>query len=213
MITPEDKQVLDALKAPFDASKEKKRKGPYDKKSRSHKYFTYIPVHYIQERLDEALGFSWDWQIVDVKETVFRTQDKGTWDSQTRSYVGGGGVKEIPAVSITGRLTITLPSGQRVSRDGTGGADLDKGIGAGDGHKIAASNALKKAAYMFGVGTYLALDGDDAMDDTTMMGSVNVPAYSIPQQAQHPQPTISQPQNQQVTVGQPSLLPAGIIKQ
>jgi hypothetical protein len=166
-----DKEVLEALKAAFPKSEEKARKGPYDKKTRKNKYFTYIPVHFVRERLDDVLGFDWQWEIVDILPTSFQSKTKGDWDNNTNSYVGGGDIIEIPGVVINGRLTITLPSGKVVFRDGTGGATIDKGMGPGDAQKIAASNALKRAAYMFGVGAYLALDSDEALDDTITFGS------------------------------------------
>lgn len=180
-----DDNILEALKQPFLDSQVKKRKGPWDKKTKSNKYFTYIPVPFIRERLDEAAGFNWDWQIISITPTTFQSKSKGTWDNNTKSYIGGGDVQETPGVVITGRLIVTLPSGKKVSRDGTGGASVDKGMGPGDAQKIAASNALKRAAYMFGVGAYLALDSDEAMDDTVAMsndfntfGPVSIPNQS-----------------------------------
>jgi hypothetical protein len=42
---------------------------------------------------------------------------------------------------------------------------------AGDPHKIATSNAFKKAAYLCGIGSYLGLEDLEGMDDTTSMGN------------------------------------------
>lgn len=177
--TVEDSNVLEQLKAPFEESQVKKRKGPYDKKIKKNKYFTYIPVHFVRERLDEVLGFNWEWEVVDILPTTFQSKSKGEWDQETRSYVGGGELVETPGVVITGRLTVLLPSGKKVFRDGTGGASMDKGMGPGDAQKIAASNALKRAAYMFGVGSYLALESDEALDDTSTFSNDFSNASSI----------------------------------
>jgi hypothetical protein len=55
------------------------------------------------------------------------------------------------------RLTITLPDGRKVTKEGIGGvADMDD---AGDNEKSGASDALKIAASHFGVGRYIWRDG------------------------------------------------------
>ena len=139
-----DLQVLKDLSAPFPGSQIKPRKGARRKK------FMYIPVHFIRERLDQVLNINWDWEIIETKNTTF--SQKG---------------KEVPGVVVTGRLTVYLPSGAVRFRDGNGGSDCSKGMGPGDAEKIAASNALKRAAWMFGIGKEFGLGSEDAVDDTT----------------------------------------------
>jgi len=163
---PADEQILKELKAPFEKHQEKKRKGPWDKKTRKNKYFIYIPVHYIWERLDNILGVNWNWEILEEKSISFRKKSGGYADKNTGQFIEEK-ITDLPGVSVTGRLTITFPSGKIAYRDGIGGATIDKGMDAGDAQKIAVSNAFKKAAFFFGVTAYLALDGDEAVDDTT----------------------------------------------
>lgn len=112
--------------------------------------FSYIPEPLIRQRLREVLGLSWNWEIVKETETMFKSK---------------------PAVVVTGRLTLKLPSGDVVIREAHGGSPLDNGMRPGDAHKSAGSNALKKAAYLVGVGAYLGLNGAEGVDDTTTWGS------------------------------------------
>jgi hypothetical protein len=117
--------------------------------------FSYIPEPVVRNRLQEVLGLDWDFEI--TNETITKFKDK-------------------EAIVVKGRLSAALPSGRTVVREGFGGSLLSNGMTAGDGHKSAASNALKKAAYLLGVGAYLGLDGLESIDDTTQWGSPPAPA-------------------------------------
>lgn len=193
---PVDLKVIEKLKEPFEGKQEKKRKGPWDKSTNSHKYFKYIPVDIIQERLDNVLGTNWNWEILSVETTSFRKKTGGYKDRKTGNYIEEN-IIDLPASSVTGRLTITFPSGKIVSRDGIGGATIDKGLDGGDAQKIAASNALKKAASLFGVGAYLSLEGNDTMDDTSMFPNNN---FKMTLTAGEQQPTPIPTNNNQSTM-------------
>ena len=82
-----DNKILEALKAPFEKHQEKKRKGPWDKKTRKNKYFIYIPVHFIWERLDKVLGVSWNWEILEEKSISFRKKTGGYNDKNTGQFI------------------------------------------------------------------------------------------------------------------------------
>lgn len=114
--------------------------------------FSYIPEPLIRQRLREVLGLNWNWEIVKETETMFKSK---------------------PAIVVTGRLTLKLPSGNVVTREAHGGSALDNGMRPGDSHKSAGSNALKKAAYLIGVGAYLGLTSAEGVDDTTSWGNNN----------------------------------------
>jgi len=118
--------------------------------------FSYIPEPLVRERLQEVLGFNWSFEITSETNTLFKNNE---------------------AVVIRGKLTAYLPSGRVVVREGYGGALRDNGMSAGDPQKSAASNALKKAAYLLGVGSYLGTDGLESQDDTTSWGSSNSSGY------------------------------------
>lgn len=159
-----DTDLLAALKERFSPDQEKDREGAKGKK------FKYISVHHVRERLEEVLGLYWNWEILETRAVSFFQKTKGKWNNQTRSFdlpPGAPEFTEVPGVVVTGRLTIHLPSGLTIFRDGNGGASADKGMGPGDAEKMAASNAFKRAAWKFGVGAYLGLDSDEAIDDVT----------------------------------------------
>jgi len=144
--------------------------------------FTYIPEPLIRQRLDDVLGLNWSWTITRETETIF---------------------KKKAAVVITGRLTLNLPSGAIVIKEAHGGSVLDNGFKAGDSYKSAGSNALKKAAYLAGVGAYLGLEGAEGIDDTTAWdnsgssqagaGWANAPAGTAPAQETAGDPQTPQP--------------------
>lgn len=114
------------------------------------KGFSYIPEPLVRQRLRDVLGLDWNWEIVKESETI---------------------IKNKPSIVVTGRLTLKLPSGNVVIREAHGGSALDNGFRPGDAHKSAGSNALKKAAYLVGVGAYLGLSSAEGIDDTTSWGS------------------------------------------
>jgi hypothetical protein len=156
-MTEEDSALLDKLSEKFSDKQIKKRKGA------KNKMFSYVNVHDVRERLDNVLGFRWSWEIVETRNTTFIKP--GYYDKRTQTKSPD---KEIPGVTVTGRLTVHLPSGLTIYREGNGGASSDKGMGPGDAEKIASSNALKRAAWMFGIGKEFGLDSEEAMDDTTV---------------------------------------------
>lgn len=112
--------------------------------------FQYIPEPIVRKRLEDVLGLNWDWEVVTEVETTFKGK---------------------AAVVIRGRLSFRLPSGQLVVREAHGGSALDNGYRAGDAYKSAGSNALKKAAYLMGIGSYLGLNNAEGIDDTTSWGN------------------------------------------
>lgn len=127
--------------------------------------FKYIPEPLVRKRLDDVLGINWNWEITRESETVFKGK---------------------PSIVVTGRLTLNLPSGGKVIREAHGGSAVDNGFRAGDAHKSAGSNALKKAAYLVGVGAYLGLESAEGIDDTTTWGT---PASSSSSSTPFPPPS------------------------
>lgn len=100
-----------------------------DKKDRNGRKIRYVTARTVMNRLDEVLG-------------------PENWESFP---------EPVSADSVRCLLTITLPDGTKVRKSDLGGA---AGMSdAGDDDKSAASDAFKRAAYLFGVGRYLYGDG------------------------------------------------------
>lgn len=92
------------------------------------------------------------------------------------------------------RLSVTLPSGRRVSRDGIGGYPDNNGprkLSPEDLPKAAASDALKRAGVLFGIGRQLYEDAQDH-------GHHNGPGagYSQPRQQSQSRPRHDPPSHQ-----------------
>lgn len=154
--------LLSRLKAEFPPDQIKQRKGPTKKIGNKFVKTTlkYIPTTYVVGRLDDVFPLSWSWENKDCK--VY-TGTKRVFNNEQHDYESGQET-QVEHIAVLGRLTIILPNGQSVYRDGWGGSELLKGSQAGDGFKIAASNAFKKAALNFGVGLYLAVEGLEEED-------------------------------------------------
>lgn len=156
------KEILDALKMDFPEESIKFREGP--KKNGKIQWFKYIPTDLLHERLDEVLGLNWTWSVLDNNTITVKKMKKeypgGYNPGQKNNYTMVE--YSVEQVAVLGRLTITLPDGTSVWRDGFGGCDMNYGTQAGDPFKIADSNAFKKACYKFGIGRYLGLE---ALDD------------------------------------------------
>lgn len=126
----DNERLRQALEAPFPEHAIKQRQGGGGSR------FSYVEGFTIIRRLNEATGGTWDWAI---KSFEFRPLPPLT-DRKT------GELKEQSLVVVTGELTIPglgTRSGvgvQKVSE--SGGEDLVKG---------ASTDALKKAATLFGV--------------------------------------------------------------
>jgi hypothetical protein len=140
-----DKQVLTKLKEPFPADQIKSREGP--KKNGQPTKFSYVATEHLQTRLEEVLGPQWDWTVISSSlQKVNKV--KARWENNRK--VGEDSV-EVEQVIVHGRLTIHLPSGLIIHRDSFGGCDLNYGTTAGDPHKIADSNAFRKACDKLGL--------------------------------------------------------------
>ena len=96
------------------------------------KFFTYLKTHAVINRLNRACRYQWDWRIIDQHMEADVLVCRGELTIPGLGTKAGVGVQEI--------------------RPG-GGVDLMKG---------ASSDAMKKAATMFGVG--IELYGDDVED-------------------------------------------------
>lgn len=152
-----DEEIIEALKAPFDKSAEKSLsigKG---------KNLVYLSVESVRQRLEEVLEMNWNWETTSTVYSYFyklpkkEKQPDGRWE-----IPAGAQPTATPCVIVTGKLTVIMPSGKIVIREGNGGSSLDKGTGPGDPEKIAASDAFKRAAWFFGIGAYLRTAADDA---------------------------------------------------
>ena len=155
----EQKTILEQLRANFPDEVIKYRKIP----GKGNNQLAYIPVNYIIKRLNDVLGLKWNWEIISVETGIdYKRQFLG-FDKETRKPMHEQ--QEIPAIKVVGCLSIVLPDGLIIRRHGIGGASYEQGGAIGDREKIASSNALKRAAWKYGIGTYLAFN-DEAQDDT-----------------------------------------------
>lgn len=140
-----NEEILNKLQAPFPPEQIKSREGP--KKNGQPTYFSYVPTEFLQQRLDSVLGLNWTWTV--VASTIEKiTKTKAIWENRQKV---GEELVQTEQVIVHGRLSLQLPDGDLVHRDAFGGCDLNYGTSAGDPHKIADSNAFKKACDKFGL--------------------------------------------------------------
>ncbi len=100
--------------------------------TRGGKEFDYITIEQCVSRLNEVLGIgNWEFTVLE-----HGTDEKGVW--------------------VLGRLIIDTGEGLCVRRDQFGECATHTGMSTGDARKGAASDALKKAASLIGVGLYLS---------------------------------------------------------
>lgn len=152
-----NKDLLSKLKERFSEDVIREREGA------DGKIFKYISTLHVAERLDLVFPLAWSWEVIDSKvHQTRKTRTKTVWNKTVQPWTKTSTEIEVDIqnLSVLGRLTITLPDGTKTSRDAWGGCELFKGGQAGDDYKIADSNAFKKAAYKFGVGTHIGLDAE-----------------------------------------------------
>jgi hypothetical protein len=93
---------------------------------------TYITSEAVTTRLNTVLGVDgWEFDIVEHGH------------DETHAWV-------------LGRLTVHFADGALISRSQFGECSIQKGMAVGDARKGACSDAMKKAASLFGVGLYLS---------------------------------------------------------
>lgn len=131
-----DQQILDALSTWFPRELE------YQKKGRGGSSLTYVAVSEVIARANEVLGLNWSYRTVSAQR-----------------YADDGGDWVVAHVEVT----INLPDGRTVTRDGHGGQDVSRMkngnyVDLGDEYKGAVSDALKKALMSFGIALYLSRD-------------------------------------------------------
>jgi len=139
-----DREVFEGLTAKFPETDVRQRSGG------GRKTFKYLPEPVVRNRLNEVLGLNWNWEVISENESEFKGKS---------------------CIVVCGKLSIFLPSGKEVIRTGHGGSLLDNGNAAGDAYKAASSNALKKAAYLMGIGSYFGLESEESQDDTSGWGA------------------------------------------
>jgi hypothetical protein len=135
----EERDIHERLSAPFPPEVVQWRPGQTTKDKKKAQALAYIDARDVQNRLDDVLGFGWESEHF-----------------------------EVGSDHVCCRITITLPSGQKVSRtDGcwVGNVDVapnrDGKVESKDEDradreaKWALSDAMKRAAVKFGVGKYL----------------------------------------------------------
>jgi len=126
------KTLQDILNRPFTQELIKYRKGFNGAR------LAYIETHSVIERLNEAFGLFWNWEVTD-----FAIEEK--------------------QVYCKGKLTVTV-TGRTIVKEGFGGKQRSMEIG--DDLKSASSDALKKASSLLGVGLYL-YKGTQGMNSNT----------------------------------------------
>jgi len=172
-------ESLEKLKEKFPAEIVKSRPGPKKKLPNGRwveTKFDYIPDSEIRERLDEVFPLSWEWTVLETKIYTVK--------KLVKKYANGKEIsrdlEDVEQVAVLGRLTLTIDdrtdsSGSKtaVSRDSWGGCDLKGGNQPGDSFKIATTNAFKKAAYLFGIGSYIGLEAGREEEEESYSSSSN----------------------------------------
>lgn len=94
--------------------------------------FAYVPIDYVVKELDDAFGIFWEFITDDVRVTSKQ-------------------------VIVRGRLVVKSPDGFSISRPGTGRANIKfyqgtkDPVDEGNDEKAATSDAIKKAASLYGI--------------------------------------------------------------
>lgn len=197
-------EIVKALKAKFDPRVIQHRAGP--KKQVGNRWveqkFSYVPTEHCIKRLDDTMPLSWSWSVVQHERVSF-IRTKKWFDVKKQSEVSQE--QNCDQVIVHGRLTLYFPDGP-ISQDAFGGSEITSGSGqAGDQYKIAASNALRKACYQFGIGAYLGFEDYDVSAADEAKPKVTQPPYAV----QRPQTKavnadtapIKQPSNSQAKPG------------
>ena len=99
------------------------------RKGRGGKTLSYVATADVIDRLNQTFSFKWSWHIAD---TIINEKE----------------------VIIRGILTATIDE-EIISKEAYGGKDRLKNSSLTDDIKAAASDALKKASTLFGIGSHL----------------------------------------------------------
>lgn len=105
----------------------------YSRPGKGGKQFTYVPVGYVQKKLNRTFGFAgWDFEIV----------DQGIIENQ---------------IWVKGKLTVKDSKGRTITKMQFGASDVKRTketkemLSLGNDMKIATSDALKKCAALLGI--------------------------------------------------------------
>jgi hypothetical protein len=145
------KNITEELYKPFPREMEKSI-------NKGGRNLTYIPASEVVNRLNRVFGVD-GWE----SETVNQWRDGDTIVAHVRLTA------YFPVDGHVGQDVAYAPSRKSISHDGFGGVAIKFGKGSdtpvdlGDEYKGAASDALKKAATLFGVALYLARS-EEALD-------------------------------------------------
>lgn len=135
-----DAKIREILDRPFPPEKIKKRRGP-----RGSKELDYVEGGEVVRRLNEAFDGEWSFHAIERFIQPIRQRDGSERaDLVVHGVLEAGGVRH----------------------EAFGGAILGHGENAGDDWKIAATDALKKAASYFGVGLHLWIDDDPPVGES-----------------------------------------------
>jgi len=144
-------------------------------RSNGMQMLSYVSGNFVIDQLNRAFNYAWSWSI--DKTWVQPSVDKP-------SKTGGAPVAQPPVAHVIGTLTVFLKDDNgnmvSVSKTGAGSKILLGGSSEQESCiKAAATDSLKKAASLFGIGAQLYRDpteqaffkatlGQDFWDDTTM---------------------------------------------
>ena len=132
-----NKELFDALKAPFSPDKVEWRLARKSKDKSKGEVLAYIDSRAIQDRLNDVLGEE-NWEVTYIPIDM-GTITVSTYNGEVQKAVKG----------FLSTITITLPDGKKISRqDGGGCTDFEP-------FKGGVSGAFKRAASALGIGRYL----------------------------------------------------------
>ena len=137
---------------------------------------SYVSGAYVIDMLNRAFNYAWSWKIDKfwVQESI--DAKKRVYDQASRSYTNEYKVeKQSPVAHVMGTLTVTLidDNGERfeVSKTATGSKTILGGASEQESvFKSAGTDALKKAASLFGIGAPLYRNKDEQKYFNTKIG-------------------------------------------
>jgi len=159
-------QVLSESQANFLLQRTPERQIKY-RQGRGNTQLAYVPHGYVTAMLNHIFGFRWNFEVL----------DKMVLDDE---------------VIVEGKLTVTTPKGDVISKTQFGGADIERfksgqrmgqPLSIADNLKAAGSDALKKCASLLGIG--LDLYWNDEISSTDY---ADEPVSQVTQPRPQPQP-------------------------
>jgi recombination DNA repair RAD52 pathway protein len=157
------KEIKDAIIAPIPDALIKQREGG------GKKMLSYLSGSTITDMLNNAFGYMWSWEVkkewIEQSEPSINRWVNGKKENDPNKWISEA---QGPVAHVLGTITVYLKNGNSplpitISKDGFGSKSvLGKQNDQESVFKAAGTDALKKAASLFGIGLELYRDEDES---------------------------------------------------